>query len=125
MIPQDDFSAFFEGYTACALWSSTDDGGTPLDANYGELDLSGMTRKRFEEDCRAFCEQNLEDLTAVARGSYTWASAGHDFWLTRNGHGAGFWDRGDAPEWDRLDGSARGFGVLDLYVGGDNFIYAV
>ena len=24
------------------------------------------------------------------------AAAGHDFWLTRNGHGAGFWD-GDWP----------------------------
>jgi len=39
-------------------------------------------------------------FTAAPRGSSEYpieAQAGHDFWLTRNGHGAGFWD-GDWPE---------------------------
>jgi hypothetical protein len=38
------------------------------------------------------------------------ARAGHDFWLTRNGHGAGFWD-GDWPEHgDMFTKIAQGYG---------------
>lgn len=33
--------------------------------------------------------------------------AGHDFWLTRAGHGAGFWDRRyTGPDLDTLEGGA-------------------
>lgn len=36
--------------------------------------------------------------------------AGHDFWLTRNGHGAGFWD-GDWPKYgDMFTKWAQGYG---------------
>jgi hypothetical protein len=52
------------------------------------------------------------------------AMAGHDFWLTRCGHGAGFWD-GDWPEPQAtiLDEAAKRFGNVDLYVGDDGAIY--
>ena len=52
------------------------------------------------------------------------AMAGHDFWLTRNGHGAGFWD-GDwpLPYADLLDKAAQAAGTCDLYVGDDGMIY--
>ena len=46
----------------------------------------------------------------------------HDFWLTRNGHGTGFWD-GDYPETgDRLTELAKKFGECNLYVTDDNEI---
>jgi hypothetical protein len=50
--------------------------------------------------------------------------AGHDFWLTRNGHGAGFWD-GDWPEplATVLTDAAHAFGELSPYVGDDGLIY--
>jgi len=40
--------------------------------------------------------------------------AAHDFWLTRNGHGAGFWD-GDWPKYqgDMFTNIAQSFGVAD------------
>ena len=43
--------------------------------------------------------------------------AGHDFWLTRNGHGAGFRD-GDWPEpfAAKLTEAAKRAGERDLYV---------
>jgi hypothetical protein len=49
---------------------------------------------------------------------------GHDFWLTRNGHGAGFWD-GDWPKeaGDRLTKACEEFGEFDLYIGDDGMIY--
>jgi hypothetical protein len=42
---------------------------------------------------------------------------GHDFWLTRNGHGAGFWD-GDWPEevGKRLTEASKKYGEVYLYV---------
>jgi hypothetical protein len=68
--------------------------------------------------------------------------AGHDFWLTRNGHGAGFWD-GDwdspLPEGcplvddcdkpydsvgDYLTDMSRPYGEVNLCVGDDGKIYS-
>ena len=48
---------------------------------------------------------------------------GHDFWLTRNGHGAGFWDRGLGALGSELSEAARSFGTVDVYEGGDNWLY--
>lgn len=52
--------------------------------------------------------------TAVIRAR---ERAGHDLWLTRNGHGVGFWD-GDWPEplAEILTDSAHRLGPVDLYV---------
>jgi hypothetical protein len=56
------------------------------------------------------------------------AQVGHDFWLTRNGHGAGFWDRwsggtegerhGDVPT-----EASKPYGTSDLYIGDDDRLY--
>ncbi len=50
--------------------------------------------------------------------------AGHDFWLTRNRHGAGFWD-GDYPEpaASQLTKASHNYGEVSLYVGDDNLIH--
>jgi hypothetical protein len=39
--------------------------------------------------------------------------AGHDFWLTRNGHGAGFWDRGMGMLGDELTAACKPYGSAD------------
>lgn len=44
-------------------------------------------------------------------------------WLTRNGHGTGFWDRGLGERGDALTKSAESFGDAVLYVGDDGRIY--
>jgi hypothetical protein len=50
--------------------------------------------------------------------------AGHDFWLTRNGHGAGFWDgHWPEPAADVLTRLAHSFGYSDLYRGDDGKLY--
>jgi hypothetical protein len=50
--------------------------------------------------------------------------AGNDFWLTHNGHGAGFWD-GDLPDeiGDALTKASEKYREIDLYVGDDGMIY--
>jgi hypothetical protein len=47
----------------------------------------------------------------------------HDFWLTRNRHGCGFWDGSYKDLGDRLTNAAQAFGECDLYVGDDGKIY--
>ena len=114
---------FLQGYIKCALWSSTDDDETPLDENYEPEDLASETLKQMEVDCKDF-QTAQTDLLAQYVQTLSMASAGHDFWLTRNHHGAGFWDRGLGELGQKLTDAAHPYGSCDLYVGDDCKIYA-
>lgn len=113
----------FESYVEAALWSSTDDNGTPLDANYSINDMDFAAIERMKADCQSFYDSNYKLLTSdncPCRHNDPLVHAGHDFWLTRNGHGAGFWD------WDweynageKLTESSKAYGECNLYVGDD------
>ncbi len=116
---------FTRGFLETALWSSTDNsddsGGEPLDKNYSIEDFTPHALKELTADCEQFQRENADDLAvayeAGIRGSEgdDEFSAGHDFWLTRCGHGAGFWD-GDYPEPQatRLTKASKKFGNVDL-----------
>jgi hypothetical protein len=110
---------FTQGYVEAALWSSTGDDDEPLDSTYDLSDIADETRKTILKDTKKFQEDNAKDLA-----QFNSARAGHDFWLTRNGHGAGFWD-GDYPEPQaaRLTEASKAFGETDLYVGDDGKLY--
>lgn len=129
---------FYRSYVGTALWSSNDEsdenGGEPLDSNYDESDLSEALRATMKADCAAFYAANSEHIHCdgaplsnedMAIGKRESDMAGHDFWLTRCGHGAGFWD-GDWPEpaASILDKAAKAFGNVDLYVSDDGEICA-
>jgi hypothetical protein len=115
---------FTEGYITAALWSSNDDDDNPLDEMYGIDDIAPETLARMSADCAAFQKANASDLAAFQEVTGRPAShAGHDFWLTRCGHGAGFWDRGAGDVGDRLTEAAQAFGDVDLYVGDDGKIW--
>lgn len=89
---------FTLAYIECALWSEMDDAGDPLDENYGINDIDPETLDQMVADCYLFQSENATDLVY---NSQEWTDAelgGHDFWLTRNWHGAGFWDRDYLPE---------------------------
>lgn len=113
---------FLAGYVETALWSSLDDDGHPLDRNHTVADIAHETLATMEREAAAFFAANRHDLEAYGSG---WARlGGHDFWLTREGHGAGFWD-GDWPEPQatRLTQAAHAYGEANLYVGDDGKIY--
>ena len=112
---------FTQAYVECALWSSTDGEDTPLDQFDGEI--APETMSEIEADCAAFQEAYAELLDrAYEQPGYDASYAGHDFWLTRNGHGAGFWDRGLGEIGDELTKAAKTFGGVDLYIGDDELI---
>ena len=115
---QRDVDAFTRAYIVCAFWSSTSDDGEPLDKEHNWTDLAPETLQRMIEDCLRFQAGN--DLT-----DYPSENAGHDFWLTRNGHGCGFWenDFGTESQCEALTKSSEAFGECNLYVGDDGKLY--
>lgn len=122
-VPDD----FFTAYLVAALWSSTDDDGTPLDSNYTAADIAPESLDSALHDCAGFfqyCEETgLDPLPDYGHSEYINAEmSGHDFWLTRNGHGAGYWDRG-LETGDALSAAAETFGTSDVYVGDDGSLY--
>ena len=111
-----DIDKFISDYIAAALWSSIDDNDEPLDSNYSIDDISEECLLKMKIDCKKFVLDNIGILTESDH-------PGHDFWLTRNGHGAGFWD-GDYPiHGNTLTTSSVDYGPTDLYVGDDGLIY--
>ncbi len=133
----DDLNAFTLGYLEAALWSSSIEEGfaAAWNAKHGGDfaadcsmqsfgftigDLDSSARANANTSCEQFIRANRADLAGEDA-----SRAGHDFWLTRNGHGAGYWD-GDYPEpaATRLTDSAHAFGSCDLYVGDDERIYS-
>ena len=115
-----EFEDFFQGYLVCALWSSLDENGNPLDDTHDTSDYSQEAEDKMREDCRIFYNEN-RNLMYDANTDFS--QHGHDFWLSRNGHGAGFWDRGNGEIGERLHKAAQAKGSKDLYIGDDGFIY--
>lgn len=113
---------FLEAYIAAALWSTTDgstpDGGDFLDSNYGPDDLAPETLEKMKADCTKFQAENAQDIEGRDE------QAGHDLWLTRCGHGCGFWDGDWRKEaGDRLTQACKKHPEVNLYVGDDGLIY--
>lgn len=115
---------YIESYLNTALWSSTEcneagDDCVSLDENYDAGDCSQELIDQSGKDITDFIEQ-AGDLLKGERMSQVM----HDFWLTRNGHGAGFWD-GDYEQTkgEKLTEIAHNMGTVDLYVGDDGQIY--
>jgi hypothetical protein len=119
---------FTRGYILAALFT------TDEDAPSGEYTQSGRPDElfplidpalldRMERDCESFKERNETDwrLACEERDA---ERVGHDFWFTRNGHGAGFWD-GDYSDdlGERLTEASKAFGEHDIYFGDDGKIY--
>lgn len=135
-------SQFTEAYIECAMWANLmmyrcehrinayecDECDPQLiapdlesaDADPGEYDdsLTDEARATVERDCRDFVASNIFDLMACGLDA---EQCGHDFALTRNRHGAGFWDRkhrGTAEDTalDRLTKASHAYGSQDFVV---------
>ena len=107
---------FTRAYIEAALFSTTDEsdeqGGEPLDRNYGESDFAPETMQLIIEDCDDFQKRFghlIEDDDSPAINKWGRDSlAGHDFWLTREG-------RRRILGWRRTE--------FELIVGDDGLIY--
>lgn len=103
-----DIDTIVDHYLIAALWSS----------------LNNETENHFDEDgfdISDIDDNSLEDAKKAVRAFLLLApkktvekmdleQIGHDLWLTRNGHGAGFWDRGLGKLGNQLTEISEKFG---------------
>jgi hypothetical protein len=76
---------FERAYFEAALWT----------AELDEHSIDEIDERHIENSKKELAAFRASDAykAAIETGLWTEAQAGHDFWLTRNHHGAGFWDR--------------------------------
>ena len=120
-----EFEEFFQDYMACLLWQAPEgDDGKELDDTHTVSDFSADSAASSRKDCADFFSANEAMLKDVCeRPGYSWGQAGHDFCLTRNHHGAGFWDRGLGQAGRVLTLSSHTYGSAGVYVGDDGKLY--
>lgn len=109
-----DIQKVVDGYVECALWASLDDEGEPLDNLYGPGAISDETMQLINRDVAEFLRYC--DRERINSEKLSDEQMGHDFWLTRNHHGAGFWDRGLGALGESLTRAAHTFGDAHLYI---------
>lgn len=107
-------------YVEAALWTSSDDNDETLDSTYYWEDFAPETQGAMREDVQRFIDQAG---TLLIEAELSESQIGHDFWLTRNGHGAGFWDRNLGEIGDKLSDICRNLGEAYLYIGDDGQIH--
>ena len=94
----------------CLAWSEYDfDSDRPLDS-FGFSFVSDAF-DRMRDEVAYFVYLNSADLNGLE-----YSQIGHDFILSRNSHGAGFWDRGLGDRGDRLTVSAKSFGEITCFI---------
>jgi hypothetical protein len=109
---------FTVAYLECALWLLQDDGQDDGTASIRELSWDVIRDAVI--DCGGFQDgDGIFDMIGDDG-----QLAGHDFYLTRNRHGAGFWDGGWGSYEDALTRWAKTFGTWELYRGDDGKIYS-
>lgn len=117
--------SFTRSYVETALWLVSGPDGEPTDDEYTVEDIDDATMTEMVQDCQGFANglsQGLYDMITTQDDG--WERAGHDFFLTRNRHGAGFWD-GDWPAdaGRKLTQAAHTYGTFQLVVGEDGKVY--
>jgi len=126
-ITEQDIVAAIDGYRTCALWSTdvVDENGNAV-RSFDQVNagLTPSAQRQMRDDVVLFAVGNVDAIRSfLAVTGLDWGQVGHDFWLTRNRHGAGFWDRGAAGEAvESLVQSSRDFGGCDLYLNDDGEI---
>jgi hypothetical protein len=117
-----DLNEVFDHYVIAALWASIDDDGTPLDSNHDADDIDIRSQAEMFTDVKDFVEGCEAERPDIFDGMDP-GQIGHDFLLTRDHHGTGFWDRGLGEVGDFLTKASDPYGDSGLYVGDDGKIY--
>lgn len=101
---------FIFAAATCLQWQASDmseDGGNGYPITEEGDEYTEAVADVIREDCLAFLESAEDLLTADGIPA---SQAGHDFILSANHHGTGFWDRG-YPHGDELHDLSDGYQV--------------
>ena len=103
-------------YLETALWS-TEEQENGLEGK-SIADVDKMSVQGAKKDVIDFLRQ-AETQAPDELQSYDAKALGHNLWLSRNGHGAGFFDENN----DKLQDIARNMKGVDMYLGDDGKVY--
>lgn len=121
---QHNIDSILQDYLTCALWSSgdIDNENEPLDSRYSISDFTETFKIKSKNEIIEFVK-----IAGSMLDDWNDEQIGHDLWLTRNGHGTGFWDRKKPykNELSNLVGYNTQFKPIDLYVNDNNEIDAI
>lgn len=126
MHPDIENDEALSSYIQTALWSTTAAEQMEmeyLDEVYDITDFDDDTLQAMSKELHEFIDKYY-DLVQPADKNVEISYFAHNFWLTRNGHGAGFWD-GDYKNGNKLTKAAEEYGQLELEVGDDGKIYSL
>lgn len=123
--------ADIDQYLETILWAENDQsderGGAPLDRNYGVWDFSDEARDQAHIDLSNFRRDMGHALNAIGdeADELNLDEWPRDFWLSRNGHGTGFFDREElyGELADVLQVLAKLQGEAYVYVGDDRQVH--
>lgn len=115
--PKEKLDKFTKGYVECALWTENME-----DKSLDDFDKESLNK--IIEDCKRFQTENADALFEAQQKGQCLSYSGHDFWLTRNHHGAGFWDRhlGDTGE-KLTEASKTFFSEVSIFLSEDGKIF--
>ena len=104
-------------YLYTALWTEE------LEKEYDITDINPESVEKAKSDIDSFIYKARkaapEELSTYLNAGDDEPSLGGNIWLSRNGHGAGFFDQNN----DKLQDLAREMGEVYIYVGDDNTVY--
>lgn len=129
-----ELDTFTQAYITAMFWTENESLPDPNNVRVGGMDyrdtgrlmelfgiLAESTLAAMEADCAKFQTVNADMLAQVGTADQN----GHDFWLTRNHHGSGFWDRGYPESVSKnLTDAAHATGEAYIYTGDDGKIYS-
>jgi len=91
-------------------------------AGFAIDDIDIDSKIKAYSDIKKFVQYAGDDAVSEAIEENGEEQLGYDIWFTRNGHGAGFFDRSYDHE-KELEEAAKKLKEVDIYVGDDNKIY--
>lgn len=115
VLKSHEFEHILNGYIEAACWADGPEGSETLP-------MSDEAMKKAREDVSKFLSLLTVDVKSIR---LPLEQIGHDIWLTRNRHGAGFWDRNTlSKEYQiALTDTARKLGECSIYIGDNNELY--
>jgi len=127
-----NYSITERGLIETLLWCSAD-GDEPLDRNYDISNVAASDIERLSAEFDTFKEAADAVAFTVDMGETSLEELGplrhdvdnvaYDYILTRNHHGAGFWDGDWAEIGDELTKLAQLLPEVEPYVGDDGVVY--
>ena len=111
-----DVNEILNSYLETALWAEESDENDLQDKTINDID--GNSKQTAWSDIMKFMQAATQTAMDELR-TYDNKAVGHNLWLSRNGHGAGFFDDNN----DKLQNLARSMKPVDIYLGDDGKIY--